>query len=119
MALSLTRIMKILSDESLIDTSILSHISKQQRTVFAKDDEHVKVKVNDMFCFFFKLINCYAKYLFVSRFVKSRYEIMLRCWQDDPEARPTFIDLRNQLESMETCHKVNFLLSLIIYNVVT
>ena len=52
-ALSLTRIMKILSDESLIDTGILSHIYKQQRTVFAKDDERVKVKVNDISFVFF------------------------------------------------------------------
>lgn len=33
------------------------------------------------------------------------YDIMLRCWQDDPGARPTFFDLRNQLKAMETLHK--------------
>lgn len=33
------------------------------------------------------------------------YEIMMKCWQDDPKRRPTFIDLRNQLKGMETSHK--------------
>ncbi|XP_066024489.1 fibroblast growth factor receptor 2-like isoform X2 [Pocillopora verrucosa] len=33
------------------------------------------------------------------------YDIMLRCWQDDPGTRPTFFDLRNQLKTMETLHK--------------
>ncbi|CAH3162632.1 unnamed protein product [Pocillopora meandrina] len=33
------------------------------------------------------------------------YDIMLRCWQDDPGTRPTFFDLRNQLKAMETLHK--------------
>ena len=37
---------------------------------------------------------------------------MLRCWQDDPGARPTFFDLRNQLKAMETLHKVNFYIQL-------
>ena len=31
---------------------------------------------------------------------------MTSCWQNDPDARPTFIDLRNQLKDMETLHKV-------------
>ncbi|CAH3162621.1 unnamed protein product [Pocillopora meandrina] len=33
------------------------------------------------------------------------YDVMLRCWQDDPGKRPTFFDLRNQLKTMETLHK--------------
>ncbi|XP_066024492.1 myoblast growth factor receptor egl-15 isoform X2 [Pocillopora verrucosa] len=33
------------------------------------------------------------------------YDMMLRCWQDDPGTRPTFFDLRNQLKTMETLHK--------------
>ena len=26
----------------------------------------------------------------------------MNCWQNDPDARPTFTDLRNQLKDMET-----------------
>ncbi|XP_022807773.1 tyrosine-protein kinase receptor Tie-1-like isoform X2 [Stylophora pistillata] len=33
------------------------------------------------------------------------YQIMIRCWQNDPETRPTFTELRNQLKEMETQHK--------------
>ena len=31
---------------------------------------------------------------------------MTSCWQNDPDARPTFTDLRDQLKDMETMHKV-------------
>ena len=30
---------------------------------------------------------------------------MTSCWQNDPDARPTFTDLRDQLKDMETMHK--------------
>ncbi|XP_068686515.1 proto-oncogene tyrosine-protein kinase receptor Ret-like [Montipora foliosa] len=33
------------------------------------------------------------------------YQIMLNCWQDEPEARPSFADLTKQLKGMETQHK--------------
>jgi len=33
------------------------------------------------------------------------YEIMMICWQNDPDARPTFADLRNKLKEMERQHK--------------
>ena len=36
-----------------------------------------------------------------------RYAVMMKCWQEDPNARPTFVDLRNQLKEMENQHKVN------------
>ena len=36
---------------------------------------------------------------------------MTSCWQNDPDARPTFIDLRNQLKDMETLHKVRLVMS--------
>ncbi|PFX24015.1 Proto-oncogene tyrosine-protein kinase receptor Ret [Stylophora pistillata] len=33
------------------------------------------------------------------------YQIMMRCWQNDPDDRPTFTEMRNQLKDMETLHK--------------
>jgi len=41
--------------------------------------------------------------------VYYRYEIMMICWQNDPDARPTFADLRNKLKEMERQHKVRLL----------
>ena len=45
----------------------------------------------------------------------SRYQIMMRCWQNDPDERPAFAELKKQLKDMESLHKVkimvdNFLL---------
>ena len=45
----------------------------------------------------------------ITRFVYFRYEIMMMCWQNDPDARPTFADLRNKLKEMERQHKVPLL----------
>ena len=36
----------------------------------------------------------------------TRYQIMMKCWKSDPDARPTFTELKNQLKDMETLHKV-------------
>ena len=36
-----------------------------------------------------------------------RYEIMMKCWKNDPDARPTFTELKNQLKDMENLHKVD------------
>jgi len=33
------------------------------------------------------------------------YEVMMICWQNDPDARPIFADLRNKLKEMERQHK--------------
>lgn len=33
------------------------------------------------------------------------YQIMMKCWKNDPGARPTFSELKNQLKDMETQHK--------------
>ena len=38
---------------------------------------------------------------------------MTSCWQDDPDARPTFTDLRDQLKDMETMHKVRLEMNII------
>ena len=35
-----------------------------------------------------------------------RYQIMLNCWQEDPDNRPTFENLRRKLKQMENQHKV-------------
>ncbi|XP_068733582.1 fibroblast growth factor receptor 4-like [Montipora capricornis] len=42
------------------------------------------------------------------------YQIMMNCWQNEPEARPSFADLTQQLKEMETQHKR--LLNMHIYN---
>ena len=36
----------------------------------------------------------------------TRYQIMMKCWKNDPDTRPTFTELKNQLKDMETLHKV-------------
>ena len=36
---------------------------------------------------------------------------MTSCWQNDPDARPTFNDLRDQLKDMETLHKVRLVMN--------
>ena len=38
-----------------------------------------------------------------------RYQIMMNCWQNEPEARPSFTDLTKQLKDMENQHKVGLL----------
>ncbi|XP_022805604.1 tyrosine-protein kinase SRK3-like [Stylophora pistillata] len=37
--------------------------------------------------------------------VEKLYQIMMKCWKNDPDVRPTFADLKNQLKDMETQHK--------------
>ena len=39
----------------------------------------------------------------------TRYQIVLKCWKNDPGARPTFTELNNQLKDMKTLHKVRML----------
>jgi len=33
------------------------------------------------------------------------YQIMMNCWQSEPETRPSFSDLTQQLKHMENQHK--------------
>ena len=42
----------------------------------------------------------------------TRYETMMKCWKNDPDARPTFTELKNQLKDMETLHKVRILINM-------
>ena len=42
----------------------------------------------------------------------TRYQIMMKCWKNDPDARPTFTELKNQLKDMETLHKVRILINM-------
>ena len=42
----------------------------------------------------------------------TRYQIMMKCWKNDPDARPTFTELKNQLKDMETLHKVRILIKI-------
>ena len=37
---------------------------------------------------------------------------MMKCWKNDPDARPTFTELKNQLKDMETLHKVRILIDM-------
>ena len=39
---------------------------------------------------------------------------MMSCWKNDPDARPTFTDLKNQLKDMESLHKVKLVTIIII-----
>ncbi|XP_022793271.1 tyrosine-protein kinase receptor Tie-1-like [Stylophora pistillata] len=36
---------------------------------------------------------------------ESVYQVMMKCWKNDPDARPTFIELTIQLKDMEALHK--------------
>ncbi|CAH3040154.1 unnamed protein product [Pocillopora meandrina] len=36
---------------------------------------------------------------------ENLYQIMMKCWKNEPDARPTFTELRNQLKDMENLHK--------------
>ena len=35
-----------------------------------------------------------------------RYQVMLNCWQKEPDDRPSFEQLRRELKQMENQHKV-------------
>ena len=37
---------------------------------------------------------------------------MMKCWKNDPDARPTFTELKNQLKDMETQHKARILINM-------
>ena len=39
-------------------------------------------------------------------FVFTRYDVMLKCWEEQPTDRPTFETLRKTMKQMERNHKV-------------
>ena len=45
-------------------------------------------------------------------YINLRYQIITRCWQNDPDSRPTFTDLRNQLINTETPHRVRLVMKI-------
>ena len=40
---------------------------------------------------------------------------MMRCWQNDPDERPAFTELKKELKDMESLHKVRILVGLAIF----
>ena len=37
---------------------------------------------------------------------------MMKCWKNDPDARPTFTELKNQLKDMEILQKVRIFINM-------
>ena len=67
------------------------------------------------FCFSNRSLSSYKETFFKSltdHLDNFRYEIMMKCWKNDPDARPTFTELKNQLKDMETQHKVRILINM-------
>ena len=49
-------------------------------------------------------------YLFICLFFNlfiSRYQVMLHCWKENPNDRPTFEGLRQELQGLGNQHRVN------------
>ena len=36
-----------------------------------------------------------------------RYQVMLKCWEEEPRDRPTFVKLKETMKEMERNHKVS------------
>ena len=69
---------------------------------------------NCKFSFSTRSLSSYKATLFKSltgHLTNTRYQIMMKCWKNDPDARPTFTELKNQLKDMETQHKVRILIN--------
>ena len=50
--------------------------------------------------------DCWLNLSLVILFVRIRYEIMLKCWEEQPTDRPKFEKLRKTMREMEKNHKV-------------
>ena len=61
---------------------------------------------------FFQLVLSHRTRPLTDHLNNTRYEIMMKCWKNDPHTRPTFTELKNQLKDMETQHKVRILINI-------
>ena len=55
------------------------------------------------------IISCFVSWwllLYISICPTFRYDIITKCYKDDPNLRPSFKKLRNKLKEMENQHKV-------------
>ena len=52
-------------------------------------------------------------------FLYSSYKIIQDCWQENPDDRPMFENLRNDLKEMENQHQVKYLRNKFIQSLVT
>ena len=59
-----------------------------------------------------RYLSSYKETFSKSHLNNARYQIMMKCWKNDPDARPTFTELKNQLNDMETRHKVRILINM-------
>ena len=55
-----------------------------------------ELHMSDVFLVYFLIAFEYLKTAFY--FINTRYQIMMRCWKNDPDARQTLTDSRNQLK---------------------
>ena len=74
-------------------------------------DVIIKRSINNRLCQYqyWKLITGKIEYIIsyiCLLFVSFRYEIMMNCWQQDPELRPGFDSLQKNMKEMEKQHKV-------------
>ena len=72
------------------------------------------VDENCKFSFSTRSLSSYKAMLFKSltdHLNNTRHQIMMKCWKNDPDARTTFTELKNQLKDMETQHKVRIFIN--------
>jgi len=46
-------------------------------------------------------------FIVVNDFLFIRYQIMLKCWEENPSDRPTFTKLKDTMKEMERNHRVS------------
>ena len=96
----------------------LEWMEEKLQTYFKMDTgclNHNTLMKSCKFSFSTRSLSSYKATLFKSltdHLNNTRYKIMMKCWKNDPDARPTFTELKNQLKDMETQHKVRILINL-------